>query len=148
MYNNILVAVDGSDTSDKALEESIRLAKQWGSKLRVVHVVDEVSLNRDMDVTGTGNILKEQREAARGILARAEERAKQAGTAVETRLLQLDRLVLRVADIIAEEAQSWPADLIVVGSHGRRGVRRLFLGSVAEGVSRVATTPVLLVRGE
>lgn len=148
MYKNILVAVDGSETSERALNEALRLAKQWKSKLRIVHVVDEVSLNQDTDLAAIGTIQQEQRDAARKILARARERAEQAGVAVEAKLLELDRLVLHVADIIAADAESWPADLVVVGSHGRRGVRRLFLGSVAEDVSRVATTPVLLVRGE
>jgi nucleotide-binding universal stress UspA family protein len=53
-----------------------------------------------------------------------------------------------IYDSIAEEAKHWPADLIVIATHGRRGVRRLLLGSVAEGLARVASKPVLLVRSE
>jgi nucleotide-binding universal stress UspA family protein len=63
-------------------------------------------------------------------------------------MLEIEQLGRNAADLIAAEADAWPADLIVVGTHGRRGVRRLLLGSVAEGVVRTATKPVLLIRGE
>ena len=52
-----------------------------------------------------------------------------------------------VYDVIEEEAAQWPADLIVIGTHGRRGIRRLLLGSVAEGLTRISSKPILLVRG-
>jgi nucleotide-binding universal stress UspA family protein len=63
-------------------------------------------------------------------------------------MAEIETIGHRVADVIAAEAAAWPADLIVVGTHGRRGVNRLLLGSVAEGVARVATRPVLLIRGQ
>ena len=71
-----------------------------------------------------------------------------AGVAVETTLITIDTLKKRIPEVIAEDAETWPADLIVIGTHGRRGLARLFLGSVAEGVARVASKPVLLVREE
>ena len=52
-----------------------------------------------------------------------------------------------IYDAIEEEATEWAADLIVIGTHGRRGIRRLLLGSVAEGLTRVSSKPVLLIRG-
>ncbi len=54
----------------------------------------------------------------------------------------------RIYDLIDEEANRWPADLIVIGTHGRRGIRRLFLGSVAEGLARISHRPILLIRGQ
>jgi nucleotide-binding universal stress UspA family protein len=54
----------------------------------------------------------------------------------------------QIYDLIDEEAQSWPADLIVIGTHGRRGIRRLLLGSVAEGLARISNKPILLIRGQ
>ena len=53
-----------------------------------------------------------------------------------------------IYDVIEEVATEWPADLIVIGTHGRSGIRRLLLGSVAEGLTRVSSKPVLLIRGE
>jgi nucleotide-binding universal stress UspA family protein len=52
-----------------------------------------------------------------------------------------------VYDVIEEEVTRWPADVVVIGTHGRRGIRRLLLGSVAEGLTRISSKPILLVRG-
>jgi len=82
------------------------------------------------------------------VLDKAAAKAKDSGIQASTKLLKVDKLKVQVADLIAAEAEDWPADLIVVGTHGRQGVRRLLLGSVAESVARVASTPVLLVRGK
>jgi len=62
-------------------------------------------------------------------------------------LLVIDQFDKRVSDAIEQEAESWHADLIVIGTHGRRGFRRLLLGSVAENLIRTSTKPVLLIRG-
>ena len=66
--------------------------------------------------------------------------------AVETSLITIEDLDERIPEAIADDAEAWSADLIVNGTHGRRGLSRLFLGSIAEGVIRVATKPVLLIR--
>jgi nucleotide-binding universal stress UspA family protein len=71
--------------------------------------------------------------------------AQRAGVPTESALLESD--ARRLSSVIAEEAQRWGADLVVVGTHGRRGLERLILGSVAEGVARTAPVSVLLVRG-
>jgi nucleotide-binding universal stress UspA family protein len=86
--------------------------------------------------------MRELEQAARGRRARPK-----AGVRTETRLLDLDEQGQRISERIANEAVAWPADLIVLGTHGRRGMDRLMLGSVAEGVARAATVPVMLVRG-
>jgi nucleotide-binding universal stress UspA family protein len=148
MYKRLLVAMDGSKTADRALDEAIKLARQCQASLRIVHVIDEVSLSWDSGFTGMGEIQQRQRESGQKILDKAAETAHRAGVTAETRLLELDKLSLHVADMIAAEAETWPADVIVIGSHGRRGVRRMLLGSVAEGVARVASKPVVLIRGE
>jgi nucleotide-binding universal stress UspA family protein len=64
----------------------------------------------------------------------------------EARLLEIQTFGQRISDMIVAEAQAWPADLIVVGAHGRRGLHDVLLGSVADGVVRRASVPVLLVR--
>lgn len=66
---------------------------------------------------------------------------------LEAEVILPETFGLRIASIIIEEAKRWPADLIVIGSHSRRGVDRLLLGSVAESVVRLSTKPVLLIRG-
>lgn len=134
MYQRILVAVDGSEISQKALQESIRLASQSQGRLLIVHVVDEVSLNYESDFADLGKIQQRYRDFGNKILEKAEATARQAGANHETKLLELDRLTLHIPDVIAAEADAWPADLIVIGSHGRRGMRRLILGSIAASV--------------
>ena len=76
-----------------------------------------------------------------------QARAKKAGVGAESRLVEVEKYGERVVDAIVDEAKRWRADLIVIGTHGRRGVSHLLLGSVAEGVVRLAPAPVLLVRG-
>ena len=88
------------------------------------------------------------RNSGEVILTKAHALTREAGINAETRLIEIDTLGRRIPEAIAEEAQTWPADVIVIGTHGRREISHLFLGSVAEGVVRVATKPVLLIRGK
>lgn len=147
MFKRILVAVDGSHTAELALQEAIKLAKELRTQLRAVHVVDEVSLN--WPEGGDFAEVKETfRKSSRKILEKADAEMRKAGMTAETKMLEIETFGHRVADMNAAEAEAWPADLIVIGTHGRRGVNRLLLGSVAEGVARVAAKPVLLIRGK
>lgn len=148
MYRNILVAIDGSHTSELALHEAISLAKAFSAKLRIVHVVDTVNLNLGSEFPDPDAVWSAMRQGGEALLARAQAVTREAGVAAETRLIEIDTLGRRIPEAIAEEAQAWPADVIVIGTHGRRGVSHLFLGSIAEGVARVASTPVLLIRGK
>jgi nucleotide-binding universal stress UspA family protein len=84
------------------------------------------------------------REGGEQILAEARATVAKAGVAVE--VVQLDTLSGRVSDLVIDHARTWRADLIVIGTHGRRGVGRLLLGSDAEQILRSAPVPVLLVR--
>lgn len=143
MFKRILVAVDGSDTAEQALLEAINLAKEHQAQLRIVHVVDVVNINLGAEFPNLSAI-----SSGREILRKAEAVARGAGIPVETRLIEIDTLGHRIPEMIAADAEAWPADLIVICTHGRRGLSHLFLGSVAEGVVRVATKPVLLIRGK
>jgi nucleotide-binding universal stress UspA family protein len=146
MYQKILVPVDGSATSDLGLNEATKLAKLTGARVRLLHVVDVLSLAIAGEgmVGSAGDVLAAVRESGRTILQRAESSVQAAALGVDTVLL--DNTAGRVAEIVADEAASWGADLIVLGTHGRRGVGRLILGSDAEQVLRLAPVPVLLVR--
>ena len=147
MYKSILVAIDGSQTSELALNEAIQFARAAGSRLHIVNVVDEVNLNWS-EFPNTAKLWNVLAASGRALLGKAASTAAEAGVEADTRLIELDRLGDRIPDVLAREADVWPADLIVVGTHGRRGLSHLFLGSVAEGIVRVASKPVLLVRGK
>ena len=146
MYQRILVPFDGSDTSTRGLDEAIGLAQLTHGRLRVFHAIDEMSFALAMDAYAgyRGDWLDTLREQGATMLAAAKAKAEAAGVQVETVLL--DGFNTRVADLVAREATTWHADLIVVGTHGRRGIGRLVLGSAAEHILRIAPVPVLLVR--
>ncbi len=147
MFKRILVAVDGSDTAELALQKSIALANELGAELRLVYVIDVTNINLGSDFLYPTEISDAQNKAGQNILDKASAKVGAAGVPVETGLLVIDTLGQRIPDMIAADATAWPADLIVIGTHGRRGLSHLFLGSVAEGVVRVAAKPVMLIRG-
>jgi len=148
MYKKILVPVDGSDTSNRALEEAIKLAKEQQAALRLIHVLDETTVYMMAETPyPIADYLKMIREVGQKVLSTCATTAAEAGLKVDTRLVVIERLAQRICDAVNEEAKRWPADLIVIGTHGRRGFNHLLLGSVAEGVIRLATNPVLICRG-
>jgi nucleotide-binding universal stress UspA family protein len=148
MFKRILVAVDASQTGERALQTAIGLATESQARLRIVHAVDVANVNLGAEFPAQPEVAEGIVKAGQEILDRAEASAAAAGLASETNLVRIDTLNLRIPEAIAHDAEAWPADLIVIGTHGRRGLSRLFLGSVAEGVARVATKPVLLVPGK
>ena len=148
MYKHILVAVDGSDTSDRALHEAINLAKDQQAILRIVYAVDEVNINASPEFPNPTEIEQAWTDAGREILDKAQNSARTAGIKAETRLLEIDKLGVRTADAIIQEAKTWPADLLVAGTHGRSGLSHLLMGSVAEGIVRICPVPILLIRAK
>jgi nucleotide-binding universal stress UspA family protein len=146
MYKRILVAVDGSKTSNLALKEAIKLAKDQRANLRLIHVVDETPIYMMAEVPySIDEFQKSIREAGRKELAKCADRAKAARIKFDTKLLVT--MTRSVGDMINQEAKRWSANLIVIGTHGRRGFNRLVLGSVAERVIRSAAKPTLIIRG-
>ena len=146
MYTRILVPVDGSPTSNRGLAEAVKLARLTGARVRLVHVVDQLLYAAGMEGMGamTADLLPLLREAGETLLKTAKARVEASGVPVDTALF--DSLGGRVCDLVVAEATNWHADLIVLGTHGRRGVGRVFMGSDAEQIVRLAPTPVLLVR--
>jgi nucleotide-binding universal stress UspA family protein len=145
MYERILVPVDGSPPSNRGLDEAIRMARLAQGRLRLIHVVDELSFALSASALGgyAGEYLDLLRAGGKEILAAAKARAEAAGLQADTVLH--DNFNGRLCDAVAEEAGRWDAQLVVIGSHGRRGVGRLLLGSDAEQILRSSPVPVLLV---
>ncbi|MDM0116361.1 universal stress protein [Variovorax sp. J22R133] len=148
MYQRILVPLDGSETSTRGVDEAIRLARLTGGKLRFLHVIDELSFALAVDSYAgfTNDLLAALRENGEELLESAKSSARKAG--VESDSVLYDSFNGRMVDFVTRQAREWPADLIVLGTHGRRGVRRLMLGSGAESILRSAPVPVLLVRAK
>jgi len=146
MYERILVPIDGSPTSELGLKEAMRLAMLTHGRLRLIHVIDELSFALAADSYGNyaGELLDLLQKSGADLLAKAQTTARAQGLQTDTVLYE--NLAKTVAQRVVDEAVSWQADLIVVGTHGRRGVRRMVLGSSAEGILRTSPVPVLLVR--
>lgn len=147
MFKRILVAVDASQTGELALQTAIGLAAESQARLRIVHAVDVANVNLGAEFPAQPEVAEGIVKAGQEILDRAKTSAGASGLQAETSLVRIETLNQRISEAIAHDAEAWPADLIVIGTHGRRGLSRLFLGSVAEGVARLATRPVLLVPG-
>ncbi len=146
MYSRILVPLDGSTTAQRGLEEAIRLARLTQGQLRLVHVVDELTYTVAWDLAdGTAARWHELAWAqAQQLLDAGRAQALASGVQADTSLV--DSLEGRMAELVVREAGRFHADLLVLGTHGRRGLGRLVLGSGAEQVLRLSTVPVLLVR--
>lgn len=131
--------------SNRGLAEAIALAKDQGATLRLVHVLDELIAGPGAEATVyLGNTVGLLRETGEQVVARAEAAAREHGLRSESVILEVTGG--RAADAIVAEAKAWGADLIVLGTHGRRGATRLVMGSDAEEIVRTTAVPVLLVR--
>lgn len=147
MYKRILVSIDGSPTSDKGLDEAAKLAEVCGADLRLIHIVDPIPFTVGYEAFGrtTGQDIAAIENAGQALLDAGKQRAMAAGAKnVETVLVE--RAAERISERIVEHAKAWDAQLIVIGTHGRRGVGRLLLGSDAEQTMRISPVPILLVR--
>lgn len=146
MYRRILVPIDGSTCSRAGLDEAVKLARLAGARVLIVHVIDELAVATGFESAAvyTSDVLAALRRSGRDLLDKAGARVAEAGVPVETHLLESNghAIVDRILDLAGE----LHADLIVIGSHGRRGLSRMFMGSDAEHMVRRSPLPVLLVR--
>jgi len=146
MYQRILVPVDGSDTARRGLSEAIAIARALGASIRLVHVVTRLPLvSPALSGPAVQDLLDQLRSSGESILHDSLTAVRDAGIAVDSRLIEA--LGAEAGECIIEQSASWPADLIVCGTHGRRGLRRMLMGSDAEYIVRHSTVPVLLVHG-
>lgn len=142
MYQNILIPVDGSEVAANAAQEGMALAGQLGSAVTFLYVIDISILSLPDAEIGLSNVdimresfTKQGNAVLDGLVAGA------GGVKVERLIVEGD-----VHEEIVRVADNRKVDLIVMGTHGRRGINRLLLGSVAESVARRAHCAVLLVR--
>jgi nucleotide-binding universal stress UspA family protein len=146
--SHILVPVDGSPSSDKALDEAIKLAIFSGAKISLLHVIDDLSHVTGFEpaINYVNQMVPLMRAAGENLLVKEGEKVLAHGLQVECVLIAEGPG--RVFEHVTEHARISQADLIVLGSHGRRGVKRVLLGSDAEQIIRHAPVPVLVVRGK
>lgn len=147
MYRRILVPIDGSTTARAGLAHAYGLAKSERATVRVLNVVDDITAVSPMEpyaAMEVAKIVEASRRAGREALRKAAALAARAG--IEAEAVQVEACGGRVSDAIVRYARKWMPDLIVMGTHGRRGFSRLLLGSDAERVLRTSPVPVLLTR--
>ncbi len=140
MYRNILCPIDGSTTSLAGMKEAICLAKALKSRIRFIYVLDTF-----IYATASGLDVTEQvRAIGQNILDKAVAEAAQTGVEASSEILETSGIA--VAQTILDDAENWKAHAIVLGTHGRKGLTHLVLGSDAEKVVISSKVPVLLVR--
>ena len=147
MYSKILVPVDGSSASMRGLREAVQLAHALNASMRLLYVIDGLEVassaaaGADFQVCFS-HVQTEGVELLRSCAALAAE----AHVAVDTSLV--DSNYTRVGECIVAKAAEYGSHLIVCGTHGRRGLRRLLMGSDAEYILRHTPVPILLVRAD
>jgi nucleotide-binding universal stress UspA family protein len=146
MYRRILVPVDGSATSKVGLRHALGLAKDQRARVRVLNVLDEMALVPMMEgyPADMTMLIDSMKASGQKAVDEAIALARKAGITPDGAMVEARGRA--VSDVILEDARRSKADLIVMGTHGRRGFNRLVLGSDAERVLREAGVPVLLVR--
>ena len=148
MYQRIMVAIDDSFATSRVLATAVEMARLSGASLAICHAADETLFAQKMGEIMLSNsvstIENTLRGEAKAFLEQAAEVARAAGVAVETQLIASE--AKQVADMLAEAAEQWHADLLVAGSNDQRGIDRFFVGSVASRLVQKARTSLLLVR--
>lgn len=141
-FRKILIAVDSEPVAAHAADVAAELARAVGAEMAFVHVVDS-SLGYPAD-TGVppAELIALAKQEAKKLVSDFRQRVSPQSAALE--FIQVGG----PATEIVKAAKEWPADLIVIGSHGRGGVQRALMGSVAEGVMRHAPCPVMVIRAK
>jgi nucleotide-binding universal stress UspA family protein len=150
MYKRIMVAVDDSFMTSQVLTAAVELARRTDAQVAICHAIDETILaQREVAMmlpNSVGKTEARMRMGAQGLLGRLAEMARAAGIEAEIMLVESEQK--HVSDMLIDAATEWQADLLIVGTHGRRGIERFFVGSVAERLVRKSQVSLLLVRGE
>jgi nucleotide-binding universal stress UspA family protein len=144
-YTQILCPIDGSLTANRGMQEAAAIAKSTGAKVHFFHVVDfHPALYGYESAAVAPQMIEAIQTSGAEIVARALQFATEQG--LDASFGSVEAFATRVSDAIIDEAERCNADLIVLGTHGRRGIKRLLIGSDAEAVARQAPCAVMLVR--
>lgn len=150
LYRTLLVPFDDSPAASTGLDEAIRIASECGARLHIMNVVDDTAFrsNADGDETeaATDALRHVVTEGGERVLRHAKARASAAGVAADVVLVHSGGTPLQA--IVAEQAEDSHADLIVLGTHGRRNLSRLFMSSDDQHLLNIVGVPVLLVRSK
>lgn len=139
-FRRVLIAVDDSPLAAHAAEVGVELARSLNGELALIHVVDPAQNWAPEGGFPAAELVRQAEQEGKRLLTEFQPRA-----ALQKPPVEFVQVGKPAAEIV-KAAKEWPADIIVIGSHGRGGIGRLLLGSVAEGVIRHAAHPVLVVR--
>ncbi|MBB4514964.1 universal stress protein [Paraburkholderia fungorum] len=146
MYTNILVAVDGSEASKRAVSEAIQLAKLSRCTLTAVYVIDQSAAFTYAGACDPHLLTDAARQVGVSLLNGALAQMRELNVVGDTEIVETQGIAEDIASALMRCAERRGVDLVVMGTHGRRGLRRMVIGSVAERFVRHATCPVLLIR--
>ena len=144
MYKRIVVAVDGSEISERAIEAALPLCREMGAVMQPLYVINQSPIEYEIPAYDPTILRNAIREEGRSVTVRAVEKMRQFGVLGSARIVDATGFE-DVAQVIVASAVEFDADLLIMGTHGRRGFRRLMLGSVAEHALRLSRIPILLV---
>ncbi|KWW39199.1 nucleotide-binding universal stress UspA family protein [Cupriavidus metallidurans] len=148
MHQHILVAVDDSPCARRALNEAVGLASAFHAKLEILHVIDYSFLQYDFGYGDFTELRPQLTAAGESLLKEAGEIAGAAGLEHHETLIDDLATMGNIADRVNGYARTCGADIVVIGTHGRHGLKRMLLGSVAESLARDCPAPVVLVRDD
>lgn len=147
MYKNILCPIDGSTTSNSGVNEAIHLASDLHAKLRFINIIDMYVPTLISSLHISSEFVDDTaRNSAKHLLHEAVDAAKKLGVDADARMVESNGMP--ISSLIVNYAKEWPADLIVIGTHGLSGIDRFVVGSEAETVVRHSTVPVLLIKAK
>ncbi|ENW03277.1 universal stress protein [Acinetobacter beijerinckii] len=143
-YQKILVAIDDSEISVNVIQQAAQLAKALNSEITVVEVMtlDPYLSEAYLRMGQSNELIERVRSYVQENLTKAEKKFEELGLTVATQVLE----GFSIHDEIIGAAQNLGADLIIMGSHGRTGIKKFILGSVAQKVLGESHIPVLVVR--
>ena len=141
LFERILVATDGSEKNQPAVRKGLEIARECGSAIDAIYVIDETPFTSAQAEVSTVDLYMQLKEEGERAVGQVKQMAD--GMRVETRILSG-----KPAQVITEFATRNRVDLIVVGSQGKSGLERLLLGSIAESIIRMADCMVLVVKSK
>lgn len=143
MFENILVPFDLSGPSNQAFKTALDIAQKYNSKITLLTCIEgDAWHHKFYDSRADSELLKKQTKAAQQFMEKLEESANKAGVKIKLQIIKSSSVVKDITTF----AKSRKINLIVMNSHGRTGLDKLILGSVANGVIQRSTIPILLLK--